>query len=222
MDKIRLLIADDHPTFREGLSRILADEGDFDCIGAAADGLEAVKLAKELQPDVVLIDISMPNLDGISAAKQIKTESPKSAVIVLSAFDYDSYILAALQAGAAGYMLKTTPLGELVSAIRLVNKGESVLDVKATSKLVRHLRVGDNKIAYEQLQSREAEVLNFAAKGMSNKEIAKELSISERTVQTHLLNIFRKLGVNSRTQAVLYALKKGWITLDNGIKVKEQ
>ncbi len=191
-------------------------------VSALLDGLEAVKLAKELQPDVVLIDISMPNLDGISAAKQIKTESPKSAVIVLSAFDYDSYILAALQAGAAGYMLKTTPLGELVSAIRLVNKGESVLDVKATSKLVRHLRVGDNKIAYEQLQSREAEVLNFAAKGMSNKEIAKELSISERTVQTHLLNIFRKLGVNSRTQAVLYALKKGWITLDNGIKVKEQ
>ncbi len=218
MGKIKFLIADDHPTFREGLARILQDEDDLECIGKAADGLEAVRMAKELQPDVVLVDIAMPNLDGIAAAKQIRAGCPDSAVIVISAFDYDSYILAALQAGAAGYMLKTTPLGELISAIRLVNRGESVLDVKATGKLVRHLRVGSNetKPGFEPLQSREGEVLNLAAKGMSNKEIARTLAISERTVQTHLLNIFRKLGVNSRTQAVLYALRKGWITLDDG------
>lgn len=220
MGKIRLLIADDHPTFRDGLARILEDEEDMECVGKAADGLEAVKMAKELLPDVVLIDISMPNLDGISAAKQIRTASKNTAIIIISAFDYDSYILAALQAGATGYMLKTTPLGELVSAIRLVNKGESVLDIKATGKLVRHLKVsGDNRTSLEPLLSREGEVLNLAAKGMSNKEIAKELAISERTVQTHLLNVFRKLGVSSRTQAVLYALKKGWISLDNEIGI---
>lgn len=223
MGKIRLLIADDHPTFRDGLARILQDEEDLECIGKAADGLEAVRLAKDLQPDVVLIDISMPNLDGIAASKQIRANCKDTAVIIISAFDYDSYILAALQAGAAGYMLKTTPLGELISAIRLVNRGESVLDVKATGKLVRHLRIGasDNKTSFESLQTREGEVLNLAAKGMSNKEIAKSMAISERTVQTHLLNIFRKLGVNSRTQAVLYALRKGWIMLDDGVEMKE-
>lgn len=219
MAKIRLLIADDHPTFREGLGRILEDEEDLECVGKAADGVEAVRLAKELQPDVILIDISMPNLDGISATRQIRAACRDTAIIMISAFDYDSYILAALQAGATGYMLKTTPLGELVSAIRLVNKGESVLDIKATGKLVRHLKVtGDNKASFEPLLAREAEVLNLAAKGMSNKEIARELSISERTVQTHLLNVFRKLGVSSRTQAVIYALKKGWISLESEIE----
>lgn len=220
MAKIRLLIADDHPTFREGLSRMLSDEEDFECIGKAADGLEAVEMTWKLKPDVVLIDISMPNLDGIAAAKQIRAKSPDTAIIIISAFDYDSYILAALQAGAAGYMLKTTPLGELISAIRLVHRGESVLDVKATGKLVRHLRGGAPSPDFEPLQTRETVVLKLAAQGMSNKEIARELSISERTVQTHLLNVFRKLGVNSRTQAVLYALRKGWITLDPGIENK--
>lgn len=222
MSKIKLVIADDHPTFREGLARILGDEEDLECIGKAADGLEAVNLVRNLQPDVVLVDISMPNVDGIAAAKQIRAASPKTAVIIISAFDYDSYVLAALQAGAAGYMLKTTPLGELVSAIRLVHRGESVLDVKATGKLVRHLRLGGNgRGSCEPLQSRETEVLNLAAKGMSNKQIAKALDISERTVQTHLLNIFRKLGVNSRTQAVLHALRKGWISLDEGVELAQ-
>lgn len=221
-DKIRLIIADDHPTFREGLSRVLQDEDDFECVGKASDGVEAVAMAKELQPDIVLIDINMPNLDGISATKQIRAACPNTAVIMLSAFDYDSYVLAALQGGAAGYMLKTTPLGELVSAIRLIYKGESVLDARATGKLVHHLKGGgEAKLSFEPLQSRESEVLTLAAKGMSNKEIAKKLTISERTVQTHLLNIFRKLGVNSRTQAVLYALKKGWITLDNGVELPD-
>ena len=217
MEKIRLLIADDHPTFLEGLSRLLQDEEDLECIAKSTDGVETIKLAKELEPDVAIIDVSMPNLNGIEAAKQIKAACPTTAVLMISGFEYQSYIVASLQAGARGYMSKNAPLNEIVSAIRLVHKGGSVLDLKDTDKVVRYLtaRGGSNKIDFEQLQSRELEVLKLAAKGMSNKEIAKELFISERTVQTHLVNIFRKLGVGSRTQAVLDGLRKGWLTLDN-------
>lgn len=217
MDKIRLLIADDHPTFQEGLSRILEDEGDFECVAKAADGIEAVRLAEKLRPDVVIIDVSMPNLNGIEATKQIRVVCPTAAVLIISAFDYEAYIIAALQAGARGYLLKNTRLRELISAIRLVHKGESVLDVKATEKIVRHLRTGDGtrKTGSGFLCSRELEVLRLAAKGLSNKEIAGKLIISERTVQTHLLNLFKKLNVNSRTQAALYALREGWITSED-------
>ena len=217
MDKIRLLIADDHPAFREGLSRLLDDEEDMECIAKPSDGMEAVRLAKELQPDVAIIDVTMPNLNGIEAAKRIKAACPATAILMVSAFDYESYILASLQAGASGYMSKNTPLRELVSAIRLVYKGESVLDTKATEKVVRRLVAGDasQKTDVECLHPRELEILKLAAKGMSNKGIAEELIISERTVQTHLVNVFRKIGTSSRTQAVLFALKKGWITLDD-------
>ena len=217
MAKIRLLIADDHPTFRDGLARLLEDEEDLECIAKSGDGVEAVKLAKELRPDVAIVDVSMPNLNGIEATKQIKVACPATAVIMVSAFDYQSYILSSLQAGAAGYVLKDTPLPELISAIRLVHKGGSVLDLKATDKIVRHLATGDgsNKTGLEFLQPREAEIVKLAAKGMSNKEIARELFISERTVQTHLVKVFRKLGVSSRTQAVLHALSRGWLTMDD-------
>ena len=217
MDKIRLMIADDHPTFREGLSRLLEDEEDLKCIAKPTDGVEAVRLAKELRPDVAIIDVSMPNLNGIEATKQIKAACPDTVVLMVSAFDYESYILASLQAGASGYMSKSTPLSELVSAIRLVDRGESVLDIKATDKIVRHLAAGDgsDKMLSNYLHSRELEIIKLAARGMSNKRIAEELFISERTVQTHLVNIFRKTGVSSRTQAVLYALKKDWITIND-------
>jgi len=217
MDKIRLMIADDHPTFREGLSRLLEDEEDLECIAKPTDGVEAVRLAKELRPDVAIIDVSMPNLNGIEAVKQIKAACPDTVVLMVSAFDYESYVLASLQAGASGYMSKSTPLRELVSAIRLVHRGESVLDIKATDKIVRHLTAGDSsgKMFSEGLHTRELEIIKLAARGMSNKGIADELFISERTVQTHLVNIFRKTGTSSRTQAVLYVLKKGWITLDD-------
>ena len=217
MEKIRLLIADDHPTFLEGLSRLLQDEEDLECIAKSTDSIEAIKLAKELQPDVAIIDVSMPNLNGIEAAKQIRAACPTTAILMISAFEYQSYIVASLQAGARGYMSKSAPLNELVSAIRLVHKGGSVLDLKAADTVVSYLtaRGSRDKTDFEQLQPRELEVLKLAAKGMSNKEIARELFISERTVQTHLVNIFRKFGVNSRTQAVLNALKKGWLTLNN-------
>jgi len=217
VDKITFIIADDHPTFRDGLSRLLEDEEGLVCVAKSADGIEAVELVKQLQPDVAIIDVSMPNLNGIEAVKQIKAACPKTAVLMVSAFDYQSYILASLQAGAVGYMSKSASLHEIANAIRLVHSGDSVFDAKATEKVVRHLSAGEgsNKTHLGNLQTRELEVLKLAAKGMSNKEIAGELFISERTVQTHLVNIFRKLGVSSRTQAVLHALREGWLTIDN-------
>ncbi|HUU08366.1 MAG TPA: response regulator transcription factor [Dehalococcoidales bacterium] len=215
MEKIRLLIADDHPAFREGLSRLLEEEEDLECVGISADGEEAVRMVEELHPDVAIIDVSMPNLDGIKATEKIKAACPDTAVLMISAFDYQSYVLASLKAGASGYMSKDRPLQELISAIRLVRSGDSILDLKATDTIVQCLIDSERggKRGFDELQSRELDVIKLTARGMSNKDIADELFISERTVQTHLINIFRKLGVNSRTQAVLYALRKGWITL---------
>lgn len=217
MGKIRLIIADDHPTFLEGLSRLLQDEDDLECIAKSTDGVEAVKLAKELQPDIAIIDVSMPNLNGIEAAKQIRETCPTTAILMVSGFDYQSYIVASLQAGARGYMTKNAPLNEIVSAIRLIHEGGSVLDLKAADKFVSYLTTRGNydKADLDQLNPRELEVLKLTAKGMSNKGIADKLFISERTAQTHLVNIFRKLGVNSRTQAVIDAMKKGWLSLDD-------
>jgi len=217
MEKTRLLIADDHPAFREGLSRLLEEEEDLECVGISADGEEAVRMVEELHPDVAVIDVSMPNLDGIKATEKIKAACPDTAVLMISAFDYQSYVLASLKAGASGYMSKDRPLRELISAIRLVRGGDSILDLKATDTIVQCLIDSERggKTGFDELQSRELDVIKLTAKGMSNKDIADELFISERTVQTHLINIFRKLGVNSRTQAVLYALRKGWITLND-------
>ena len=219
MNKIRLIIVDDHPTFSNGLYRMLENEEDFECVGQAADGIEAISLAKRLKPDVVLMDVSMPKLNGAQAAKEIREHCPKTAIIMLSAFDYEAFILTSLRAGARGYILKTTPLDKIISAIRLVHRGESVLDIGATNKLLHHLQTKEfdghrsNYISMNMLRPRELEVIDLAAEGMSNKEIANKLFISERTVQTHLVNIFRKLGTNSRTQTVLYALSAGYTKL---------
>ena len=222
MDKMTFIIADDHPTFSNGLCQQLEDEADFECVGIAPDGIQAISLAKRLKPDIALIDVRMPKLDGTKAAKEIRKQSPNTAIIMLSAFDYEAFILASLRAGARGYLLKTASLDKIISAIRLVHKGESVLDTRATDKIVHYLQPkgqdadgrSGNRIRFDMLHPRELEILDLAAKGMSNKEIANTLVISERTVQTHLVNIFRKLGANSRTQAVLYALREGWIELE--------
>ena len=220
-EKIKLLIADDHPTYREGLCRLLDDEDDFECVGEAADGVEAINLTKKLNPDVILIDLNMPKLEGTKVAKEINKSCPDVAIIILSAFDYEASVITSLQAGVRGYLLKTTPLDKLTQSIRLVHRGESVLDTKATDKLLRYLqpeengRTGENSggMHFQRLYPRELQVLELAAKGKGNKEIADDLTISERTVQTHLVNIFKKLGVNSRTQAVIYGLKEGWVTI---------
>ena len=217
MDKIRVLIADDHPAFREGLCRLLRDEKDLEVVSVVGDGESAVESAKQFKPDVAIVDISMPKLNGIEAAKQIKEFSSETAVLMVSAYSYPSYVLAALRGGAAGYLLKDTPLSDIINAIRMVNSGEAVFDMKATGKILRRIandKSNGNRVV-EELQPREIEVLNLAAKGVGNKEIATKLNISERTVQTHLVNVFRKLHVSSRTEAVLYALKEGWLTMED-------
>jgi len=216
MDKIRILIADDHPTFREGLARILKEQSDMDVIAEADDGQEAVNLAIELHPDVAILDISMPNLDGVHATEAIKTACPDTAILILSAYRHDPYILGAIKAGASGYLLKETRVRELVNAIRSLHAGETVLDSNVAKKVfdkLGHSTGMDSKMPQE-LHEREMEVLRLVAKGMGNKEIAGELSISIRTVQAHLVNIFNKLNVSSRTEALVRALKEGWITTD--------
>jgi len=217
MEKICVLVADSHPVFREGLCRFLEEEKDIEVVARAADGEEAVRLAKEFQPDMVIIDVALPKLNGIEAAKQIKLAYPTTAILMISAYGYESYMLASLRAGAAGYVLKDAPVSKLISAIRLIYTGETVFDLKAISKILAHLAAerGDERRRLVELHDRELEILNLAAKGLSNKAIASELGISERTVQTHMVNIFRKLEVGSRTEAVIHALREGWVTLDD-------
>jgi DNA-binding NarL/FixJ family response regulator len=218
MDKITIVIADDHTLVREGTRQCLEREDDFEVVAEAADGLEAVRLVNQLKPNVVIVDIAMPNLNGIEAAKQIKKSQPGTAVLALSAYDDDEYIYALLEAGADGYLLKNVRGQQLVDAIRDVCAGEVVLDPHVTRKVVQwfsslsHGHRAEN--GGECLSERELEVLKLAAKGMSNKEIAAQLALSVRTVQSHLGHIFDKLGVSSRTEAVLHALKAGWLSLE--------
>lgn len=210
MDKIRILITDDHPVVREGLSGMLAGQSDFEVIGLAADGDTAVKLHGSLNPDVTLMDLRMPGLDGVMAIKAIKAQQPSSRIIVLTTYDSDADILPAIEAGATGYLLKDTPREELFRAIRAAARGDSVLAPAVAARLMTRMRAP----AEESLSAREIEVLQWVAKGASNTEIGKSLHISTATVKTHLIHIYGKLGVADRTAAVTTALEKGVITLE--------
>lgn len=209
MDKIRILITDDHPVVREGLSGMLAGQSDFEVIGLAADGETAVKMHGSLAPDVTLMDLRMPGLDGVGAIKLIKAQQPSSRIIVLTTYDSDADILRAVEAGATGYLLKDAPREELFRAIRAAAKGDSVLAPAIAARLMTRMRAP----AEENLSAREIEVLQLVAKGASNEEIGKSLHISTATVKTHLIHIYGKLGVDDRTVAVTKALEKGIITL---------
>ena len=219
MDRISIVIADDHTLVREGTRERLEREDDFQVVGEAADGEEAVRLVGQLKPRVAIVDIAMPKLNGIEAAKQIKKSQPGTAVLVLSAYDDDEYIYAVLEAGADGYLLKNVRGQQLVDAIRDVCAGEVVLDPHVARKVVQWFssisRGRPAEGAGGLLSERELEVLKLAAKGMGNKEIAAELALSVRTVQSHLGHIFTKLAAGSRTEAVLRALKEGWISLEH-------
>lgn len=217
--KIRILIADDHAFVREGTRRILEQEPDLEVVAEAGDGEETVKLASKLKPDVAIIDVAMPKVDGIEATRQIKALCPSVAVLVLSAYDDDQFVFGLLEAGAAGYLLKSVRSHEIVDAIRAVYAGESVLHPTVARKVLNRFAYVSNKPRerkpLELLTEREMEVLRLVTKGLSNKEIAQELFLSIRTVQGHLANIFNKLRVGSRTEAVVHALKEGWVTLDD-------
>lgn len=210
MDTIRILIADDHPVVREGIAGILAGQADFDVVGLAADGDTAVTLHNSLNPDVTLMDLRMPGLDGVGAIMAIKKQRPLAHILVLTTYDSDADIVRAIEAGATSYLLKDTPREELFRAIRAAAKGESVLAPAVATRLMTRMRAP----AEENLSAREIEVLQLVAKGASNKEVGKALHISTATVKTHLIHIFNKLGVADRTSAVTTALEKGIITLD--------
>ncbi len=217
MDKIKILIADDHALVREGTRQILEQEPDLSVVAEAGDGEEAVRLAGIFKPDVAIIDIAMPKLDGIEATKQIKTLYPTIAVLILSAYDDDQFVFSLLEAGAAGYLLKSVRGHELMDAVRAVYAGESVLHPSIARKVLNRFasisRAPREQKPLEILTEREMEVLRLATRGLSNQDIASELSLSLRTVQAHLGHIFNKLQVSSRTEAVVRALKEGWITL---------
>ena len=216
MEVIKLLLADDHPTFREGLSRLFQDEEDLDCIALAEDGDQAVKLTKEFCPDVSILDVNMPKLSGIDAARQIKKHCSETSVIMLSAYKYNHYVIASIQAGVDGYLLKNSPRNELIEAIRMVHAGKAIFNINAISKIMHRFDPdGRNRHDVYSLRRREVDVLKLTARGMSNKDIARKLSITTNTVGTHLVSVFRKLGVESRTEAALCALREGLITVDD-------
>jgi NarL family two-component system response regulator LiaR len=218
MEKIRVLLAEDHVVVREGTRELIRREQDMEVVGEAGDGEEAIELATKLRPDVVIMDIAMPKVNGIEATKRIKEQYPTTAVLILTAYDNEQYIFALLEAGAAGYLLKNVRRSELIDAVRAVYGGESVLHPVVTRKVLQRFRgakgTGAEEVSREILSERELEVLRLASRGISNKDIARELVLSVRTVQAHLGNIFNKLAVGSRTEAVLYALRRGWVSLE--------
>jgi NarL family two-component system response regulator LiaR len=219
LKKIRVLIADDHAFVREGTRRILEQESDLEVVAEAGDGEQAVRLACEFKPDVALIDVSMPKLDGIEATRQVKALCPSIAVLVLSAYDDDQFVFGLLEAGAAGYLLKNVRGREIIDAIRAVDAGESVLHPAVARKVLNRFATVSStaqpKKPLELLTGREMEVLKLVTQGSSNKDIAQNLCLSVRTVQGHLANIFAKLRVSSRTEAVVRALREGWVTLND-------
>lgn len=214
--RIRILLAEDHAIVRESIHNLLEQETDFEIIGEAADGEQVVNLARETNPDVILMDIAMPRLSGIEATKRIKKDYPGVAVLILSAYNYDQYIFALLEAGASGYLLKNVGTQELANAIRTVHRGETVLHHEITQKVMKRLRnQGHQEDKLALVTRREREVLRIAAKGLKNKEIADYLHVSIRTVEAHLSSIFHKLGVGSRTEAILHALRDGLLTIED-------
>ncbi len=203
---IRLLIADDHPVVRDGLSGMFAAEPEFEVVGQAGDGAEAIRLAEVLRPDVILMDLQMPGVDGLAAITRLAERGVSARVLVLTTYDTDGYVVPAIEAGATGYLLKDAPRDELLRAVRAAAAGQSVLAPSVASALMNRVRTPS---APDLLSPREVEVLRLVAAGNTNREAAANLFISEATVKTHLLNIYGKLGVPDRASAVAEAFKRG-------------
>lgn len=215
MKTIRVILADDHTVFRQGLKSLLALEEDIKIVGEAANGKEAIDYANQMHPDIIIMDINMPQLNGLEATKRIKADLPKIKIVILTSQGDDKSVFSLIEAGADGYLLKDVAAENLVSAIRDVNDGKSILHPEVTQKLLtRFVTKGEpaKQKPGDLLTDREIEVLQALSKGYTNQQIAEELYISQRTVQNHLHNIYNKLGINGRTEAVIYAMQEGIIS----------
>ena len=211
---IRILVVDDHPIVRQGLAAVLERETDFTVVGQAGNGVEALAKARQLSPDVILMDLQMPEMDGVEAIHHIMEEGLGAGIIILTTFDSDDYIFRGIEAGARGYLLKDSPPEEVVKAVRTVYQGDSLLQPRVASRLLDRLGQLSHPPAPDStLSRREVEVLQLIATGAANKEIARQLNIGQSTVKTHIVRIFGKLGVNGRTEAVAEGVKKRIIQL---------
>jgi DNA-binding NarL/FixJ family response regulator len=216
MAKIRVLLADDHVLVRQGIRQFLEEAGDIEVVAEASDGDEALRLAEVHRPDLAVLDIRMPSGSGVEATRRIKERWPDARVLILTAYDDDPYVFALLQAGADGYVLKTASADELVRAVHTVHQGQPALSPEIAAKVIRQVqsgRPGAASAQVEPLTERELDVIRLAAQGKTNRQIGIELGISHRTVQGHLASIYGKLDVNSRTEAVTEALRRGWIVI---------
>jgi NarL family two-component system response regulator LiaR len=206
---IRVLIVDDHTVVRDGLQALISAEMGMQVVGAAADGIEAVRLARELNPDVVLLDLVMPRMDGVQTTLAIKRDNPEARILVLTSFAEDHQVFSAIKAGAMGYLMKDTSSEELIQAIRDTYHHRPSMQPKIARKLMEDIQSQDGRESDTALTEREIEILQLVALGKTNQEIADDLVLSERTVRTHITNILAKLGLSNRTQAALYALREG-------------
>jgi DNA-binding NarL/FixJ family response regulator len=210
---IRILVADDHPMLREGLVAVLSTQPDFEVVGEAADGSEAVRLAGALRPDVILLDLEMPGTDGVAALERLRDAGSEVRAVVFTAYDTDERILGALRAGAQGYLLKGASRAEIFDAVRTVYAGGSLLQPGVTARVLEHLGRGDARAQANQLTPRELEVLGLISEGLQNSEIAERLFVTERTVKFHVSSILAKLGADNRTEAVAIAARRGLIRM---------
>jgi DNA-binding NarL/FixJ family response regulator len=218
---IRVVLADDHAVVRTGIRQFIENEGDIEVVDEVGDGQAAVESIQEHSPDVAVLDIQMPEMSGIEVTRWIREQGYATGVLILTAYDDDPYVLAVLQAGANGYVLKTADAEEIARAVRAVHEGKSALDPEITRKVMAHLSGARATAAVERLTDRELEVLRLVAKGFTNKAIGLQLGISDRTVQGHLAKIYDKLQASSRTEAVMRAVSSGWLSPDLG-KLREE